>query len=942
MEFMGDFLGRQGYLPHGYCFTWTPTLLWSMVTADAVVALSYFSIPAVIVAFLRRRPDVPYRWVAVLFSVFIFACGTTHVMDIWTIWTPDYGLHAVTKMFTAVVSVATAVGLWPLLPKILKIPSVKQLQDAISALESEVAKRKTAEEHLADTEQSLSATLDLIGAGFITTDADGRILRMNPVAERITGWQLTQAAQRRLADVFRVATGSDTDGRLFESIHALAGDHATEHSLCLESARGVRTMVSLTCALNRSEAGELRGLTMLIRDETQLKTAESAADRLAKIVESSTDAIVSMDLDGTIVSWNSAAQDLFGYAPNEAIGKSVLMLVPDDQAPEESIILGNLAGGLRVPPYDATRRHREGRSVSVSVTMSPIFDASNKIVGGSLIARDIAERERAQAALRESQTRLSYAMDVAHMGTWELNIDSGTFERSLRHDQCYGYTSLQPLWTLDTYYRAIHPDERDAVLKGWQDTVITAQRDWHGEFRVIWPDGSEHWLSAYAGVFKDDQRATRVLGVVADITERKLAEQAIVRAQRLESENRQMLEDRYALERDRREAAEALAESQRNANHAKTEFLATINHELRTPLNGILGMAELARSPDLDHTVRNSYINQIVISGKEMADLMTQVLDMTKIEAGRLQLEQVIFDLPGLMNGVRGLYGPIARARELDFVYDADPKLPRLVFGDPVRLRQILANFISNALKFTSNGSIRLSVKLVGANRFRFEVIDTGVGIDTDAQQRLFQPYVQADASTSRQYGGTGLGLYICRELAQLMQGMVGVSSTPGEGSRFWAEVELASVAQIDQGNASNEERPLADVSGLRILVVDDNIINREVVSTMLERANARVSQAEDGSKAVEQVRAASAPAQAFDLVLMDMRMPVMGGIEATRLIREMPHGQLLPIIAFTADTMSDDRDRVFEAGANAVLSKPIDKIKLFETIESAVANKVR
>jgi CheY-like chemotaxis protein len=201
---------------------------------------------------------------------------------------------------------------------------------------------------------------------------------------------------------------------------------------------------------------------------------------------------------------------------------------------------------------------------------------------------------------------------------------------------------------------------------------------------------------------------------------------------------------------------------------------------------------------------------------------------------------------------------------------------------------------------------------------------------------------VQANASTSRQYGGTGLGLYICRELAQLMQGMVGVSSTPGEGSRFWAEVELASVAQIDQGNASNEERPLADVSGLRILVVDDNIINREVVSTMLERANARVSQAEDGSKAVEQVRAASAPAQAFDLVLMDMRMPVMGGIEATRLIREMPHGQLLPIIAFTADTMSDDRDRVFEAGANAVLSKPIDKIKLFETIESAVANKVR
>ena len=142
MDLFADFLGRQGFLPHGYCFTWTPTLLWSMVTADAVIALSYFSIPAVIVAFLSRRPDVRYRWVAVLFSVFIFACGITHVMDIWTVWVPDYGLHAVTKVFTAVVSLATAAGLWPLLPKILKIPSVEQLQQAIAQLESEVAKRK--------------------------------------------------------------------------------------------------------------------------------------------------------------------------------------------------------------------------------------------------------------------------------------------------------------------------------------------------------------------------------------------------------------------------------------------------------------------------------------------------------------------------------------------------------------------------------------------------------------------------------------------------------------------------------------------------------------------------------------------------------------------------------------------------------------------------------
>ena len=933
MDLFTDFMGRQGFLPHGYCFSWTPGLLWSMVTADAVIALSYFSIPAVIVAFLSKRPDVRYRWVAVLFSVFIFACGITHVMDIWTIWVPDYGTHAITKVFTAVVSLITAAGLWPLLPKLLKIPSVDQLQEAIAQLESEVAKRKTAEEHLADTERSLASALGIIGAGFVTADANGRVLRMNDVAERLTGWSAGKAAGKPVSEVVCSSSGSSVDVGALTQVEQLSasGSRATV-SLPLARRGGGESLVELTAGLDHDDEGAVRGVTLLMRDETELKTAEREVDRLAAIVGSTSDAIVSCTPEGRITSWNSGAQDLFGYRASEAIGKDIAMLVPEGLRDEAARVANEVTGGRRIPHFDTRRQRRNGELVDVAATFSPVRDGDGNVAGYSMIASDVTDRRRAQAALRESQTRLSYAMDAAQLGTWEMDTTTGTFERSLRHDECYGYDTLQPVWTIDTYYRAIHPDDRDEIYADWNRTVFEEKRQWAREMRIIWPDMTEHWVSVCAGVYEEPGKPMRVLGVIGDITQRKQAEQALLRASQLEAENRKVIEDRYTAERERRRAAEALAESQRDANRAKTEFLATINHELRTPLNAILGMAELARSPDVDEPVRRGYLNQIVTSGKEMADLMSQVLDMTRIESGRLDLDNVIFDLPTLLAGMRSTYAPIAAARGLTFNYEADNKLPRTVFGDPVRLRQIINNLMANALKFTVKGSVTLAARQIAANRYRFEVRDTGIGIDEAVMDRLFQPYSQASTSTTREYGGTGLGLYICKQLAQLMAGDVGVRSVPGEGSTFWADIELGGVTVAAHAGVESDERPLPDIAGLRVLVVDDNIINREVVSTMLERANAVVKQACNGQEAVDAV-AAGGSESPYDVVLMDMRMPVMGGIEATRLIRGLQNGANLPIIAFTADTMSEDRERVFEAGANDLLAKPIDKQRLFERL---------
>jgi PAS domain S-box-containing protein len=933
MDLFADFLGRQGFLPHGYCFTWTPALLWSMVTADAVIALSYFSIPAVIVAFLSRRPDVRYRWVAVLFSVFIFACGITHVMDIWTVWVPDYGLHAVTKVFTAVVSLATAAGLWPLLPKILKIPSVEQLQQAIAQLESEVAKRKTAEEHLADTERSLASALGIIGAGFVTADANGRVLRMNDVAERLTGWKSAAAAGLPIGDVLRASPGSLVDVAALTRVNALeaAGRRATV-SLPLARQGGGESLVELTAGLDHDELDQVRGVTLLMRDETELKTAEREVDRLAAIVESTSDAIISCNPQGQITSWNNGAQELFGYRADEAIGADIAMLVPADLHAEAEAVASEVSGGRRIPHFDTQRQRRNGERVDVAVTFSPVRDADGDVVGYSMIASDVTDRRRAQAALRESQTRLSHAMDAAQLGTWEMDTTTGTFERSRRHDECYGYASPQPIWTIDSYYRAIHPDDREEIFADWNRTVLEQKRQWAREMRIIWPDGSEHWVSVCAGVHEEAGKPMRVLGVIGDITQRKQAEQAMLRAGQLEAENRRVIEDRYIAERERRRAAEALAESQRDANRAKTEFLATINHELRTPLNAILGMAELARSPDVDEPVRRGYIKQIANSGKEMAELMSQVLDMTRIEAGRLELDNVIFDLPTLLGGMRDTYAPLAAARGLTFHFEVDAGLPRTVFGDPLRLRQIINNLMSNALKFTLKGSVTLATRPIAVNRYRFEVRDTGIGIAADATERLFQPYSQATASTTREFGGTGLGLYICKQLAQLMGGDVGVLSVPGEGSTFWADIEMGGVTTRSTPAIGPQERALPDISGLRVLVVDDNLINREVVSVMLQRAHVMVKQACNGQEAVDAV-VEGGDKSLYDVILMDMRMPVMGGIEAMSLIRGLQKGADLPIIAFTADTMGEDRDRVFEAGADALLAKPIDKQQLFEAL---------
>ena len=411
IDTLSAFFGRNGFLPHGICFTWTPAVLWTMVVSDLAIAAAYLSIPAAIISFVRKRGALANSWVAWLFSAFILACGTTHLMDVWTIWQPDYGWQALSKAVTAVISMAAAIALWPLIPKALTVPSAAHLQSVIASLEAEVQRRRRAEDTLDEIQQNLAVTLASIGAGFIATDREGRLTRLNGVAEHLTGWSQADALGQSLWKVL------EREGRPAEFALKNPVDVVIEQGYTVDkvlrtvviSRDGRRTPVEIQVAPTREDNGTLRGLAIVLRDMTQPARAEAESARLAAVVESSSDAIISKTMEGRITTWNRAAELLFGYRADEAIGQPVQMLIPDDRQDEEKHILARLRDGQAVPAFDTQRLTKDKRVLDVSVSISPIRDRRGRLIGASKIARDITRERQDAAALRESEAQLRLA-----------------------------------------------------------------------------------------------------------------------------------------------------------------------------------------------------------------------------------------------------------------------------------------------------------------------------------------------------------------------------------------------------------------------------------------------------------------------------------------------------------------------------------------------------
>ena len=398
---------------------------------------------------------------------------------------------------------------------------------------------------------------------------------------------------------------------------------------------------------------------------------------------------------------------------------------------------------------------------------------------------------------------------------------------------------------------------------------------------------------------------------------------------------------------------EALAEAQalaERAGRARADFLAVMSHEIRTPLNGILGIADLMQNLPLGTKIgpnERDYLAMIANSGQSLLQLVNDILDFSRLDAGRLELERVAFDLRGLVRNAIELLRPQATKKGLDLAIEFAPDLPLRAAGDPARLRQVLLNLAGNAVKFTQTGAVTISVRMTEDDgrlvRIEFAVQDTGIGISPEAQARLFNAFEQADSSTSRKFGGSGLGLAISRELVRKMGGDITIESQPGQGSIFRFSAVLSARRASDRiqpgaeapaATAAVEEPPAAELPPLRILLADDNATNRVISSRVLERHGHSVLPVADGAEAVAAVQS-----EAFDLVLMDMMMPEMDGLEATRHIRALPEPYAsIPVVGLTANTQPEDIAACRAAGMNAVASKPISGSKLLEAIGAALA----
>jgi signal transduction histidine kinase/CheY-like chemotaxis protein len=439
------------------------------------------------------------------------------------------------------------------------------------------------------------------------------------------------------------------------------------------------------------------------------------------------------------------------------------------------------------------------------------------------------------------------------------------------------------------------------------------------DYLKTWEASRDRALAAVVGAI--------LAGMSVTLALRRRAE---AEAARKASDDLARREERLRLQ-DQRRHAEEQAKAAEAANKMKSEFLAMMSHEIRTPMNGILGMVQLLADTPLTEPQKD-YVATISQSGEGLLTIIDDILDFSKLEAHRMQLESVTFDLRRLIEATLAMIRLRAEAKGLTLVAEISAEIPTALRGDPTRLRQVLLNFLGNAVKFTEHGGITLRAETMGTSQDRvclwFGVTDTGIGIPNIAQRKLFSAFSQADSSISRRFGGTGLGLAISQRLVGLMGGEIGVESQPGQGSTFWCTLWFG----LAKAGSAPEALPttLPELAPLNILLAEDNAVNCKVATAILRKFGHRVAVAMDGEQAV-----AAVVAGAFDLVLMDVQMPGMDGLQAARKLRE--GGYLLPIIALTANVLSEDRDKALEAGMNGYVSKPFTPQTLFAEIAKHV-----
>jgi PAS domain S-box-containing protein len=823
----------------------------------------------------------------------------------------------------------------------------------------------------------LRALMENIPDPIYFKDCESRFIRVNHAHSRALGTKDSEECIGRSdADYFEPEDA--LRWRLQEEEIVRSGQPQTDRIEHLKNPQGPSWM-STTKVPMFDRAGQVSGIASISRDITALKNTEEMLreqnEHNRMILETASDAFIGMEPDGTITAWNPQAELTFGWLAEEVIGRRLCDTVvapaySDTRAPGVESFLTNAQGSLLNRTIELVALHRDGHEFPVEATVWPV-----RVRGACsfhAFVRDISERRRAEKA-REKESTLVQLLQAVTVAANQ----SSTIEDTAKI--CLDLICAHTGWPIGHVYLRANNSPDDMISAGiWhieEGVRFAAFREASESRRFAYENGlpgcvlssgKPQWIVDLAGEESSSLRthAAWQAGLRSAFGFPVLVEEKIIGVLEFFSLQRVPPDEEFlsimghigsqlgqVIIRQRAEEDLQRAKvSAETANRAKSEFLTTMSHEMRTPMNAILGMADLLSESSLCQEQRD-YVRVFQKSGANLLDLINDLLDLSKVESGHVELESIGFDLNTLLEKAIEMMVARARDRGLQLTLEILPGVPTGLVGDPNRLRQILLNLIGNALKFTDRGCVTLRVEPDpegAAGWLRFNVVDTGIGIAADKTSMIFERFTQADSSTTRKYGGTGLGLAISKGLVELMGGRIGCTSELGKGSTFFitAPFEIREEKETPEEVAKTAAiaTPALKSAGQQpvscILVAEDSEYNVALIRAYLKGSNFELDFAENGKIAVEKVKSSNP-----QLVLMDIQMPVMDGLEATRAIRHWEletHAHPTPILALTAHAEGEGAGRSLEAGCTEHLTKPIKKATLLQAISRNIGGKIR
>jgi two-component system, sensor histidine kinase and response regulator len=775
-------------------------------------------------------------------------------------------------------------------------------QVGIAAILRDISERKRADEARA----LLAAVVEFSEEGILAVSIDKRVLSWNRGAEAIYGYSAEEIIGKPVASTIIPPERMEEYDRSFGRV--LAGETQVRFESQRHRNDGSVVEVALTFCPIKNQQGEVIGVSAVVRDITQAKATQRALheanENYRALIHNIPDVTWMLDSNHQLKFLSPNAEKLFGYSIAEcyARGASILFDVHPDEAQQvRRMFQSFFAEGA---PFDMEfrirRKNGEWRWVHNRAIQT--FEKDGLRYASGLVT-DITQRKAAEESLRESEQRYRLLFERNLAGVFRCSQVGSFLDCNDAGAKILGYDSREDLIGRSVMDVFFDPADKTAADQRMAQHRTASNQ----ELSLRRKDGSSVWVMANTTMVSG-ATGTEIEGTFLDITMLKQVEEQM---------------------RVAKEAAES-------ASRAKSEFLANMSHEIRTPMNGVIGMIDLALDTDLTPEQRD-YLTTVKSSAGALLEIINDILDFSKIEARKLELERVPFSVKDLVRATVKDLSVQAKNKQLSLEWDFSIDVPELAIGDPGRLRQILMNLVGNALKFTHRGEIMVRVIRLHDSTLQFSVSDTGIGISAEKQKLIFEAFVQADTSSTRQYGGTGLGLAIVSQLVALMQGRIWLESEPRKGSTFYftARFGLSTAASTKDANQLLQEPTAAKPSRkLHILIADDNVINLRLARSLLAKQGHSAVAVGSGREAL-----AALEQQNFDLVLMDVQMPDMDGFETTKAIRaqERVSKKHLPIVAMTAHAMIGDRERCLAAGMDSYVTKPVDAAKLLTTIADAV-----